>query len=102
MYNELHDDASSGMPPASLDLGSFPSHVHIDLVRAAQGRGEGTRLMETMLEALRAAGSSGVFIQTHSGNDRARAFYSKLGFTVQSDGAKEAGSGGALFMGRKL
>ena len=102
VYNELHDDASSGMPPASLDLGSFPSHVHIDLVRAAQGRGEGTRLMETMLEALRAAGSSGVFIQTHRGNDRARAFYSKLGFTVQSDGAKEAGSGGALFMGRKL
>ena len=62
--------------------------------------------MATMLDALRARGSRGVWLQMHEGNARARRFYGKLEFTQlegvgQQDG-QAAGTGGALYLGRTL
>ena len=58
----------------------FPSHLHIDLMARAQGRGSGRQLMERNLAALRAAGSPGAHLGVGSQNRRALAFYHHLGF----------------------
>ena len=95
-----------GEPPAGLDLGLYPSHLHIDLVPDAQGNGNGLRMMEALLDALRAKGSRGVFLQMHEGNTRARRFYAKLGFEQLTLGAVASegggGTGGELYLGKRL
>lgn len=58
----------------------YPSHLHIDLLPRAQGRGWGTRMMEHLMEALRTRGSAGVHLALSSANARADRFYRKLGF----------------------
>lgn len=82
------------------DLAAHPSHLHIDLKARAQGRGHGRRMMETLLEALAAAGSPGVHLGVAARNDRARRFYGKLGFSE----LPAAGDAGAttVIMGRSL
>ena len=59
---------------------THPSHLHIDLVARCQGRGHGARLMATLLDALRAAGSPGVHLGVSTRNERAVGFYRHLGF----------------------
>lgn len=61
-------------------LGEYPSHLHIDLLRRAQGRGNGRALMETFLAALTERGSPGVHLGTSPQNRRAERFYLKIGF----------------------
>jgi GNAT superfamily N-acetyltransferase len=61
-------------------LGRYPSHLHIDLLKRAQGRGNGRALMETLFAALREKGSPGVHLTTSPRNVRAERFYLKLGF----------------------
>jgi ribosomal protein S18 acetylase RimI-like enzyme len=58
----------------------YPSHLHIDLLPAAQGRGHGRALMRRLLEALAAAGSPGVHLGVAAGNQNAIGFYRRLGF----------------------
>lgn len=58
----------------------FPSHLHIDLVSRAQGRGYGRQLMQRNLETLRSLGSPGAHLGVGSRNHRALAFYRHLGF----------------------
>lgn len=60
----------------------YPSHLHIDLLEKAQGRGIGKSMMVLMLETLRAKGSPGVHLGMGAQNSRAFTFYSKLGFTL--------------------
>jgi GNAT superfamily N-acetyltransferase len=54
----------------------------------ARGRGVARRLIETVYEAARSAGSSRVYWQTHATNETARLLYDKvashLGFIVYS------------------
>ena len=104
VYHELHDPLV-GEPPEGLDLALYPSHLHIDLVPDAQGSGNGLRMMEALLSALRAQGSCGVFLQMHEANVRARRFYAKLGFEQLKLGAQQgdgAGTGGDLYLGKRL
>jgi ribosomal protein S18 acetylase RimI-like enzyme len=61
-------------------LAGYPSHLHIDVLPRLQGQGIGGRLMQTLLEALRAAGSSGVHLVVSAGNPRAIGFYHHVGF----------------------
>ena len=61
-------------------LGDYPSHLHVDLLPRAQGRGNGRALMETFLAALREKGSPGVHLGTSPQNVRSEKFYLKLGF----------------------
>jgi len=69
--------------PASLPeaLHPFPSHLHIDLLPSAQGRGLGRALLDRLLAALRRDGSRGVHLGVVAANVRAVGFYQHLGFT---------------------
>jgi ribosomal protein S18 acetylase RimI-like enzyme len=69
--------------PARADatlVADFPSHLHIDLLPAAQGHGDGRRLVERLLDALCADGSRGVHLGVSPRNVRAISFYRALGF----------------------
>jgi ribosomal protein S18 acetylase RimI-like enzyme len=57
----------------------YPSHLHIDLLPVAQGRGVGRHLMERVFDQLREAGSSGVHLGVDRRNLRAIGFYEHLG-----------------------
>jgi GNAT superfamily N-acetyltransferase len=59
----------------------YPSHLHIDLLPEAQGRGHGRAMMARLLAALSAAGSPGVHLGVARSNVDAIAFYRRLGFT---------------------
>lgn len=59
---------------------AYPSHLHIDLLPRAQGRGYGRRMIERLLHALRDRGSPGVHLGLSELNTRAFAFYGHLGF----------------------
>ena len=61
-------------------LSKFPSHLHIDIVEAFQGKGYGKEMINHLLEELKISGSPGVHLHVSSKNLRARAFYKKLGF----------------------
>lgn len=79
---------------------AFPSHLHIDLLPRAQGRGLGRRMMDDLLERLRAAGSPGVHLGMWARNTRALAFYTRLGFTQLA--LVGTGDDQSLYMGRRL
>ena len=58
----------------------YPSHLHIDLLPRAQGRGYGRRTIERLLELLQSQGSPGVHLGVHVRNVAALGFYAHLGF----------------------
>lgn len=70
-----HPDYFSPEPYAQ-----FPSHLHIDLLARAQGRGYGRRMLEHVMAALRCAGSPGAHLGVSTLNTTAQAFYTRLGF----------------------
>ncbi len=70
-------------------VGQYPSHLHIDLLEKAQGRGIGKAMMLVVLETLRAQGSKGVHLGMGAQNARAFIFYTKLGFTLLDKNDKE-------------
>jgi ribosomal protein S18 acetylase RimI-like enzyme len=83
-------------PPTDLPfLHSHPAHLHIDLLPSAQGRGIGTRLMATFIEALREAGVPGVHLGVSAHNPGAIAFYRRVGFETLQD------AGWGLWMGSR-
>lgn len=59
---------------------SFPSHLHIDLLERAQGRGFGRRMMEQVMNQLRERGSPGAHLGVSVLNTPAFGFYRRLGF----------------------
>lgn len=61
-------------------VGDYPSHLHIDLLPAAQGGGNGRRMMQTCMDALRKDGSRGLHLGVSAQNERALGFYAHLGF----------------------
>ena len=62
-------------------VASYPSHLHIDLLPRLQGGGNGRRLMDVQLAALRDRGSAGVHWHVSAPNRRAVGFYRHLGFS---------------------
>jgi ribosomal protein S18 acetylase RimI-like enzyme len=66
---------------ASPYAAEYPAHLHIDLLPEAQGQGWGRRLIDAELDALRAAGVTGVHLVASAANTGAVAFYRRLGFT---------------------
>ena len=58
----------------------YPSHLHIDLLPRAQGRGHGRRMLEQVIERLRQRGSPGAHLGMSVFNTGAFGFYQKLGF----------------------
>lgn len=61
-------------------LAEYPSHLHINLLPQAQGRGHGRALITELCHALRACGSRGVHLGVAHRNTRARGFYAHIGF----------------------
>ena len=59
---------------------AYPSHLHIDLLPRAQGRGCGRRMLERIMESLRMRGSPGAHLGVSPLNARAIGFYQHLGF----------------------
>lgn len=78
----------------------YPSHMHIDLLPAAQGRGLGRRMTEQLLERMRECGSPGVHLGMSVYNEPAYGFYRRLGFVELA----RAGTGpdACIYMGRSL
>ncbi len=70
-------------------LDMYPSHLHIDLLPPAQGRGWGPVMVGRLLDALRGAGSVGVHLTMMASNARAFNFYLKLGFQTLVQGETE-------------
>jgi GNAT superfamily N-acetyltransferase len=69
-----------GLPADRFVDARFPSHFHLDLLPAARGHGAGRRLLETWLDRLRTAGSSGCHLETLAENRPAIRFFEQAGF----------------------
>lgn len=68
-------------------LERYPAHLHINLLPGAQSGGWGRRMIGTELDALRRAGARGVHLGVSPTNERAKGFYSHIGFTdISRDG----------------
>ena len=61
-------------------MAAYPAHLHIDLLPAYQGAGNGRALMTTFLAALAHGGVTAVHLGMASTNTRAGAFYGRMGF----------------------
>lgn len=67
-------------PEPAPELPGYPSHGHIDFLPEARGRGLGRIAMDALSDALRTAGSPGLYLQVDPRNLDALAFYDHLGF----------------------
>jgi len=78
----------------------YPSHLHIDLLTRAQGRGYGRRMMEQLMARLRQRGSPGVHLCMSARNTSAFGFYRHLGFKelLRAD----SGNDPCIYMGKAL
>ena len=65
------------MLPADLDR--YPSHLHINLLAHARGRGAGKQLLHAVFHQLAWAGSPGVQLGVRTSNTGAQAFYRRTG-----------------------
>lgn len=74
------------LPPRNPDsaaspwLERYPAHLHIDLLPSLQGKGCGRTLMERFMSTLRDLRVPGVHLGVSHRNEKALAFYRKLGF----------------------
>ena len=79
---------------------AYPSHLHIDLLPRAQGRGYGRRMLERIMDTLRQRGSPGAHLGVSTRNLPAQAFYRRLGFQeLTRVGSAEDG---CIYMGTTL
>ena len=79
---------------------AYPSHLHIDLLERAQGRGYGRRMMEQVMESLRQRGSPGAHLGVSMMNTPAFGFYQRLGFRELIRVGE--GTDGCIYMGKSL
>lgn len=78
----------------------YPSHLHIDLLGRAQGRGFGRRMLEQIMDELRRRGSTGAHLGVSMVNTPALGFYQRLGF--QELVRVGEGRDGCIYMGKRL
>ena len=78
----------------------YPSHLHIDLLERAQGRGYGRRMVEKVMDTLHQCGSPGVHLGVSTMNTPAFGFYQRLGFRELLRVGE--GKDGCVYMGKKL
>jgi ribosomal protein S18 acetylase RimI-like enzyme len=73
------------VPTGELDDPRWPSHLHMNLLPEARGRGVGAQLMHAWLARLRAVGSPGCHLATLVENGTALAFFERMGFRHLGD-----------------
>lgn len=78
----------------------YPSHLHIDLLPRAQGRGHGRKMIQQLVDGLRALGSPGVHLCMSAFNTPAFGFYEHLGFRELSRSGPE--NDRVIYMGKRL
>jgi ribosomal protein S18 acetylase RimI-like enzyme len=78
----------------------YPSHMHIDLLPEAQGRGFGRRMLEEVMRRLREFGSPGVHLGVSGHNHAALGFYHRLGFFEISRAGDS--SDPVVYLGKRL
>lgn len=78
----------------------YPSHLHIDLLERAQGRGWGRRMLEHVMDLLRQRGSPGAHLGVSFQNSTALGFYKRLGFQelIRVGGSND----GCTYLGKRL
>jgi ribosomal protein S18 acetylase RimI-like enzyme len=91
---------------------AYPSHLHIDLLPRAQGRGHGRRMLEQIMDTLRRRGSPGAHLGVSTLNRRAFGFYLRLGFRELTrvgpdpgdagDAVNPVNNVGCIYMGQPL
>ena len=79
---------------------AYPSHLHIDLLPRAQGRGHGRRMLEQVMTLLARRGSPGAHLGVSVLNVPAIGFYKRLGFHELARAGTE--QDGCIYMGRQL
>jgi ribosomal protein S18 acetylase RimI-like enzyme len=62
--------------------GSYPSHLHIDLLPRFQRKGFGKKMIDHWLDAMRKLGSRGMHLGVGVANERAVRFYEAYGLKV--------------------
>ena len=84
--------------PEPYDL--YPSHLHIDFLERAQGKGLGRTMLQQVMASLRSKGSPGAHLGVSLVNEAATGFYRHLGFRD----LVQVGSGteGCLYMGMRF
>ena len=78
----------------------YPSHLHIDLLSRARGRGYGRRMLEQVMDKLRLLGSPGAHLGVSILNTPAVGFYERLGFRELIRVGD--GNSGVIYMGQRL
>jgi len=78
----------------------YPSHLHIDLLARARGRGYGRRMLEQVMDKLRQRGSPGAHLGVSALNAPAVGFYERLGFRELLRIGSE--NDGCIYMGKSL
>jgi len=68
------------VPSGELSDPRWPSHLHINLLRAARGQGAGRGLVSAWLDRLRQLGSPGCHLGTLAENTSAIRFFQSVGF----------------------
>jgi ribosomal protein S18 acetylase RimI-like enzyme len=79
---------------------NYPSHLHIDLLERARGRGYGRRMLEQVMDTLCRRGSPGAHLGVSMLNTPASGFYQRLGFRELT--RVGTGNEGCIYMGKKL
>ena len=69
----------------------WPSHLHINLLPVARGKGLGRVLMERWFDQLRNSGSPGCHLSTLVENTRAVSFFERMGFKCYGEPALAPG-----------
>ncbi|MDR0589435.1 MAG: GNAT family N-acetyltransferase [Spirochaetaceae bacterium] len=81
LIDQLH---RSAVPPeASVPwISRYPAHLHINLLPAIQGKGQGKALMAVLFAELGRRKIPGVYLGVAADNAAAIGFYNKIGFSV--------------------
>ena len=79
---------------------AYPSHLHIDLLAHARGRGYGRRMLEQVMDTLCQRGSPGAHLGLSALNEPAFGFYQRLGFRELT--CTGTGNDCVIYMGKRV
>ena len=85
-------------PAPAAVVGSYPCHLHINLLPRLQGHQTGSRMFAAWLSLASSRGIGPMHVGVNRANTRAVSFWSRLGF-IELD-IPEARAGGTIWMGR--
>lgn len=86
-------------------VGEHPAHLHIDILASHTSQGWGEKLINTLLEKLRAEGVKGIHLGMYAGNTRAGKFYDRIGFArfeEMEDKGEKGRQGDGIFRVKKI